>query len=523
MTYRVVIPTAGIGSRLEKLTKHINKSLVAIANRPIMSHLIEQFPKTCEFVIALGHKGELVKDFLELAYPERIFYFVEVDPYEGEGSGLGYSLLCCEQYLQQPFVFISCDTLVKEKIPKPDHNWMGLASVSDLSSYRTVVVKNKNVIKIHEKGKHNSEDSKAYIGLAGVYDYLNFWKAIRKGKQVAFNQGEAYGLKEILRQQSIKSFAFTWFDTGNAKVLATTRKSYQEKDKPNILEKENEAIWFVGERVIKFSTDCKFIQNRFQRANKIKDFVPKVLELRNNMYSYNKVQGNILSDVITLPLFEGLLKHSQNFWSKKNLKSEEQEFFEKKCHKFYHDKTLERIDLFYKNFGKQDKTESINGEEMPKLSKLLNTIDWKNLANGNPGRFHGDFHFENILWEPKKEQFIFLDWRQDFGGDLEVGDIYYDLAKLLHGMIVSHELILNNHFSIEWKEDRILFELKNKKINRECEKKFYEWCEEYGYSLKKVKILTAIIYLNIAALHHYPYSLLLYALGKFLLAKELKN
>ena len=191
MTYRVVIPTAGIGSRLEKLTKHINKSLVAIANRPIMSHLIEQFPKTCEFVIALGHKGELVKDFLELAYPERIFYFVEVDPYEGEGSGLGYSLLCCEQYLQQPFVFISCDTLVKEKIPKPDHNWMGLASVSDLSSYRTVVVKNKNVIKIHEKGKHNSEDSKAYIGLAGVYDYLNFWKAIRKGKQVAFNQGEA--------------------------------------------------------------------------------------------------------------------------------------------------------------------------------------------------------------------------------------------------------------------------------------------------------------------------------------------
>ena len=46
MTYRVVIPTAGIGSRLEKLTKHRNKSLVAIANRPIMSHLIEQFPKT---------------------------------------------------------------------------------------------------------------------------------------------------------------------------------------------------------------------------------------------------------------------------------------------------------------------------------------------------------------------------------------------------------------------------------------------------------------------------------------------
>jgi len=74
VSYRVVIPTAGIGSRLKKLTKYLNKSLVSVANRPILSHLIDQFPKTCEFVIALGHKGELVKEFLELAYPERIFY-----------------------------------------------------------------------------------------------------------------------------------------------------------------------------------------------------------------------------------------------------------------------------------------------------------------------------------------------------------------------------------------------------------------------------------------------------------------
>ena len=74
MGYRVVIPTAGIGSRLKESTKHINKSLVSITNRPTISHLIEQFPPDCEFVIALGHKGDLVRDFLELAYPERIFF-----------------------------------------------------------------------------------------------------------------------------------------------------------------------------------------------------------------------------------------------------------------------------------------------------------------------------------------------------------------------------------------------------------------------------------------------------------------
>ena len=57
MSYKVIIPTAGIGSRLEQLTKHLNKSLVSLANKPILSHLIDQFPKTCNFVIALGYKG----------------------------------------------------------------------------------------------------------------------------------------------------------------------------------------------------------------------------------------------------------------------------------------------------------------------------------------------------------------------------------------------------------------------------------------------------------------------------------
>jgi len=39
--------------------------------------------------------------------------------------------------------------------------------------------------------------------------------------------------------------------------------------------------------------------------------------------------------------------------------------------------------------------------------------------------------------------------------------------------------------------------------------------------LKKVRVLTALIFLNIAALHHYPYSLLLYGLGKKMLHNEL--
>ena len=39
----------------------------------------------------------------------------------------------------------------------------------------------------------------------------------------------------------------------------------------------------------------------------------------------------------------------------------------------------------------------------------------------------------------------------------------------------------------------------------------------------KVKIITALVYLNIAPLHHYPYSNFLYYLGKYELQKTIEE
>ena len=317
MSYRVVIPTAGIGSRLEKLTKYLNKSLVSLANRPILSHLIDQFPKTCDFVIALGYKGDLVKDFLELSYPNRTFHFVNVKPYRGKGSGLGYTLLSCKKYLQEPFVFISCDTLVKEPIPNPKFNWMGYAIKKKLFSYRTLQIKENKITQISEKNISSLEKQRPYIGLAGIHDYKIFWNEMEKGRQIAIQQGEVFGLRKILERQTIQSLKFTWSDTGTLEGLAKTRKLFNNLNRINILEKENEAIWFIGNKVIKFSTDSQFIKNRFMRAKRLRRFIPKVLHLKKNMFSYNKFEGKVLSKIITLPLFNYLLENCSVFWKKK--------------------------------------------------------------------------------------------------------------------------------------------------------------------------------------------------------------
>jgi hypothetical protein len=521
LSYRVCIPTAGTGSRLGSLTKFINKSLVGIANRPTLSHLIEQFPADAEFVIALGHKGPLIQEFLALAYPQRKFIFAEVQPFEGPGSGLGLSLLACKSHLQQPFVFLSCDTLVAQPIPAPDENWMAYAEIDELAPYRTLKLDGEHVVELCEKGIGQAGSHRPYIGLAGIHDYENFWRGMEAGGDLAIETGEAHGLR-LLLPGKVHAYGFTWYDTGNPPALALAREAYREPDAPNILEKANEAIWFVDGQVIKFSDDQKFISNRVKRVQELQGFVPDVTGVQAHMYRYPKVQGRVLSEVVTLPLFERLLDHCKGFWTQKDLEAEEAKAFQSTCMGFYRDKTFERVALFYKNFAQLDGVEPINGAPMLKLETLLNAVDWNWLAQGLPGRFHGDFHFENILWNTSDQKFTFLDWRQDFGGDLSTGDIYYDFAKLLHGLIINHELIARDLYKVDWSPEEIAYDFHRKQILVECERFFCQWLSEQGFDVRKVRTLTALIYLNIAALHHYPYSLLLYALGKTMMVKEME-
>ena len=65
------ILTAGIGSRLENLSEHINKGLLPLDNKAVITHMIDKTPKEYEIVVALGYKGNMVREYCEAAHPDR--------------------------------------------------------------------------------------------------------------------------------------------------------------------------------------------------------------------------------------------------------------------------------------------------------------------------------------------------------------------------------------------------------------------------------------------------------------------
>ena len=276
MPLRVFIPTAGLGSRLGDKTKFINKSLIEVGNKPAISFIINTFPDNTEFVVALGHKGNLVKEYLSLAYPKKKFFFKQINPYSGKNSGLGVTLLQCKKLLQKPFVFISCDTIISQKIKNINSNWIGYSHSKDLSQYRTLNIKKNNVSSFYEK-LYNTKYKNAYIGLAGIKDYKIFWSELSKNKFKTKIQGELVGLKAIMKKKLIKAKKFNWYDIGNLNSYEIVQKIFFDKKKPNILPKSNESIWFEDDFVIKFSNDQRFIYRRVKRSKIIKNYVPQIL------------------------------------------------------------------------------------------------------------------------------------------------------------------------------------------------------------------------------------------------------
>ncbi len=73
--WKVVFWAGGRGSRLAELTEVVPKPMVRIGERPILWHIMKHFARagTSEFVLALGYKGYVIKEFfLQVPAAQRV-------------------------------------------------------------------------------------------------------------------------------------------------------------------------------------------------------------------------------------------------------------------------------------------------------------------------------------------------------------------------------------------------------------------------------------------------------------------
>lgn len=504
----VLITTSGTGSRLGDITAYTNKSLVPLGNKYALAHIIDSYPESTEFIITIGYKGELVQEFCSLAYPTRAITFVKVDKYEGLGSSLLYSMLQAKNFLQRPFIFHCCDTILIETIPTFTENTALVVKGQDANSYASICGSNGRISSFYEKGFVDNDF--CYIGITYYHDYLRFWQC---AEDLYESQQENMSLSDIhvIQTMMLKGVAFHYhnvhefFDTGNLTSYAKAQSHFHHDY--DILTKNNESLCFLPTSVIKFQADKSINEKRYERGRLLQPYTPKLLGKTNHFLQMEFVEGTLLAESLDYGDIAHLLSWGQeNLWSHTSSSSD----FQIDCFDFYITKTQKRLSQL-KYISKE--ASIINGIEVGSIDSLFQAIDPTFLQTDTFTKFHGDFILDNII-KKSDQSFVLLDWRHEFGRQIAWGDCYYDLAKLQHNIIFNHKNIKNNLFSVSQMENEVNIDIKCNYILMHQRRDFDSFLQKYNYNKKKVDMLTAIVWLNMAPLYEGDLQRFLFYFGK---------
>ena len=514
-TPAVLVLAAGLGSRLGNLTKNINKAMLPIDNKAIISYIIDRFPKEYEFVVALGYKGEELKQYCQLAYPDYNFTFIDIDRYEGEGTGPGYSALQCKEHLQRPFYFTVADCIIDSSMPHLDGNWLAVHPTAYPEKYATAQLdKEDNITAFAYKATEGYDN--AFIGLASIWDYEIFWSEL----EANMKNGEIVSAFENMpKYSSFKAKHLKWLDTGNLDDLNRTKEHFY--DNPLSLYKVTDEITYKASKFIKFVPNKELNKNKSERAEVLKDLIPSGFASTDNFISYDWESGDTLYRYDSSYTYIKFLEKLRSNIIKSEKYHGDKELFDK----FYGTKTRDRVEAFLDRFGPEyfNQKYTINGKEYKSMDSILTQYD-TDIFYDNPmyTLFHGDLQFDNILWD-NSNKFTYIDWRESFGGSTKGGDIYYDLAKLYGGTIIPYNMMKEEN-AIELVEGStvVKYDYFVSEDLYEFREYYKDWLTKNGYDLNKVKLITAIIFLNMSPLHDEKFGKMLWFKAIELLSEHYK-
>jgi NDP-sugar pyrophosphorylase family protein len=497
----VLILAAGYGRRMGPFSRMVNKSLVPYDNKPLISHIMAKFDPNTKFVIACGNMGQQVKDYMLNVHSEKNITFVDIPEFDEGNTGPATTIKYCAEYLPEKFLWITCDTLFEFNLAdKLDHNWIAVSPVDSTvaQDYCWIERDGDTIVKIHNK-KRSSHAVDAFIGLMYVNDSQFINNLIDSKAKDAYE-----GFNNIdLRAYTVRS----WQDFGTYEKWKMLSEGLPEVSFP----KPDELFYRDNNKIIKFTTDEKLARLRHERALLNPLCMPANVVHKGNFLIYDYAVGETLYTCLTPELFNKFMN-----WAETKLWNHAGTFGDTfgYADKFYHKKTLERLEKFRVKYSTWVEFSIVNGRDVKTIKEYMSEIDFTWLASETEWRFtHGDMQFDNIIYNSITEQFTAIDWRTDFAGD-QYGDMYYDLAKMLGGLYLSYKSIKEDKFSYEENDDQAIIDFPSVDHVNIYVSQLQERVMAMGYDWQKVKTLVPIIYLNMAPLHTAPFDKFLIALAQ---------
>lgn len=154
---KVVILAGGFGTRLSEFTNTIPKPMVPIGGKPIIEHIMEIYSKFghVEFYIALGYKGEVIKDHFK-NFKNKDWKINLIDT--GADTFTGGRLKRMEKYISDEKFLLTygdgisnIDINALIKFHKSHKKMVTISAVRPPARFGSLSLKGSNVVKFKEK------------------------------------------------------------------------------------------------------------------------------------------------------------------------------------------------------------------------------------------------------------------------------------------------------------------------------------------------------------------------------------
>jgi glucose-1-phosphate thymidylyltransferase len=228
----VIIPAAGVGTRLRPHTYTVPKALLPVAGRPILAHILDRvsrLPNLGTVRIIIGFLGEQIEEYVRNRYDMQV-KFVRQD--ELLGLGFAVHLALEDTPDDDPVLVVLGDTILDVNLTEfttTTEDTIGVKEVDDPRRFGVIETEGTYIKRLVEKPA-NPPSNMAIVGLYGVHSTPLLRQCLKEVVSSAKTSAGEIQMTDALqlmvekgsRMRAVKVDG--WFDCGKVETLLETNR-----------------------------------------------------------------------------------------------------------------------------------------------------------------------------------------------------------------------------------------------------------------------------------------------------------